>query len=148
VTLQPATVVAVSEIVSARHCTEKKVNGQPCGNPNISWFEGHGWRCPHHLPPGAVWTPRKEQVRKDAYQPPDPPRSPPNEGKIENIEDAKAAIAWAVQELMNGRLIESKARGVIAGAKAYIHAEESTSGRSMAERIERGLRKAGFITDV
>ena len=138
----------MTDSVTTRRCGVPRTKGTPCGNPTLAWFEGAGWRCPFHMPEGAVW-PRKEIVDSDRKSAASnvPPMPPPNDGVITDIASARGMIAWATQELSNRRLPESLARGVINGATRYIRAFESTEGSEQMSRIENGLRKAGFIKE-
>jgi len=94
-----------------------KKPGTPCSNPNLQWFEGHGWRCPFHLPAGATWTLSSRKAPRDPAPEPGPM---PNEGRLDSYEDALAMIRWATAEVAAGRLTESRARGTINGAARYI----------------------------
>lgn len=141
---EPATVVSVSEIVTTRRCGAPKTNGAQCANPNLSWFEGTGWRCPFHMPTGAAWPSRLAPSRAEPADRPIP-TDVPNDGRITNIKTALDMIAWATENLASGALAEARARGVINGARQYMRGIATTTGAEQMDAIEKGMVGLGGL---
>ncbi len=150
---EPETVVAMTTIVQSRICgvpTPGSVNGELCKNHTTRWFEDTGWRCRFHVPEGKLWPAGQRDIAgKDVNgNPLDLPAKPtdmPNDGRITNIKSALDAIAWATENLMSGALTESRARGVINGARQYMRGIATTAGADLMNDLERGAVEAGVL---
>jgi len=130
-----------------RVCGQPAADGSTfCENKtNTSWFEGAGWRCRFHMPAGEHWPHERRGVNGAEKDGPALPEPPPKGGAIESIEDALAMIAWATKELSCGRITESKCRGVINGAKAYLAGLGATHARDEVNEMREALRKIGAM---
>ena len=139
----------------SRRCLQPDAKGRDCQNLMTQWFEGAGWRCRFHMPEGEAWPHRVTAPRPEGYtgvgRPPNPDvpmppaDPPPNDGRIESVEDANALIGWATQQLALGRIPESRCRGVINGANRYIRNINEIEGKERMDKMEKGMRDAGLL---
>lgn len=135
--------------------TPTRICGQPasdgstfCKNHVTQWFEGHGWRCRHHMPDGMTWPHSRRGLSDregEALPPLEPMVPPPNDARIESVEDANALIGWATRELAMGRIPESRCRGVINGANRYIRNINEIDAKERLDQLEKAARDAGLI---